>query len=113
MVRSQKGFTIIELVVVIVILGILAAVAFPKFQDLSADAKKAVVNGAVAAFKSSAVIGMAKNQGTAATFASAQANTSTDGAVNFTGPCPAVNAIYAADTSVSVSFTMDTLICNN
>ncbi len=42
MVRKQQGFTIIELVVVIVILGILAAVAFPKFQDLSTDAKDAV-----------------------------------------------------------------------
>ena len=40
MVRSQKGFTIIELVVVIVILGILAAVAFPKFNDLSGDARR-------------------------------------------------------------------------
>ena len=49
MVRSQKGFTIIELVVVIVILGILAAVAFPKFQDLPGDAKTAVLNGAARA----------------------------------------------------------------
>ena len=45
MVRRQQGFTIIELVVVIVILGILAAVAFPKFQDLSGDAEKAVIRG--------------------------------------------------------------------
>ena len=56
MVSRQKGFTIIELVVVIVILGILAAVAFPKFQDLSGSAKTAVLNGGVAAFKSAAVI---------------------------------------------------------
>jgi len=61
MVGNQKGFTIIELVVVIVILGILAAVAFPKFQDLSGSAKTAVVSGAVAAFKSAAVITVAKN----------------------------------------------------
>jgi MSHA pilin protein MshA len=61
MVRNQKGFTIIELVVVIVILGILAAVAFPKFQDLSGDAQQAVVNATASAVKSGAVILYAKN----------------------------------------------------
>jgi len=112
MVRSQKGFTIIELVVVIVILGILAAVAFPKFQNLSGEAKTAVVNGAVAAFKSAAVITLAKGSGTVPTFASVQGQTTADG-VNFAGPCPTVTATYATDTSVSVTFTLDTSICNN
>lgn len=45
MIRSQKGFTLIELVMIIVILGILAAVAIPRFVDLSADARIASVNG--------------------------------------------------------------------
>ena len=42
---AQKGFTLIELVVVIVILGILAATAAPKFIDLTGDAKGAVIKG--------------------------------------------------------------------
>ena len=61
--QKQQGFTIIELVVVIVILGILAAVAFPKFQDLSGDARTAVLNGAKAAVQSAAVMVLQKRSG--------------------------------------------------
>lgn len=50
--ENQKGFTLIELVIVLILLGILAAVAVPKFMNLQEEAKKSGVKGAVASVRS-------------------------------------------------------------
>lgn len=57
--QQHAGFTLIELVIVIVILGILAATALPRFTDLSQDARVSALNGLAGGLRSSAMIARA------------------------------------------------------
>lgn len=59
--KRNSGFTLIELVIVIIVLGILAAMAVPKFINLQDDAKASAMSGVEAAIRSAAILVYSKS----------------------------------------------------
>ena len=89
--RNQKGFTLIEIIAVLVILGILAAIAVPKYLDLQNQSKIAAARGFVAAAQSAISMGYAS---------SLLGNTTTGGPA---GDCNRVVIDVPAGTGASIS----------
>ena len=103
--NTQQGFTLIELVVVIVILGILAATALPRFINLSTEARTASVNGVAGSLRSAVVIVQARFLAVGAGTSPVTMNDATTVAVSTTTGIPtgALAGIGAALTGVTAA----------
>lgn len=112
MLRNEKGFTLIELIMIIIILGILAAIAVPKYADLQDQARDSVLDASVGALKPAAIIQYAARIPDPAsnTFASIRANTDLDSSVGFsTAQCSDGILTYG---SRSKTFSIDSTYCS-
>ena len=100
--KIESGFTLIELVIVIVILGILAAVAIPKYEDMREQARVATVKGQLGSIRSAIAIQYARNalNGTA-TFPTLDGTIFADGRV----PKEPINNSNAVKTTAGVDDT--------
>lgn len=97
--QSQQGFTLIELVVVIVILGILAAFAIPRFININVEARQAAVQGLAGSLRSA----------TALLHGLAVARNAADGTITLEGQAIDMANFYPKATAAGIGRSLNNL----
>lgn len=113
--RRVSGFTLVELIVVIAILAILAAVAIPRFVDLSGDARTAAMNGVIGALASGAAVNYAAQVADNASAVVVNTCTNTAMSAVLTGGLPAAATISGTGdgtTGASMTCTVTYVVSN-
>ncbi|MDD2391034.1 MAG: prepilin-type N-terminal cleavage/methylation domain-containing protein [Desulfobacterales bacterium] len=79
--NNEKGFTLIEIIAVLILLGILAAVAVPKYIDLTVEAKDRAIDAGIAELNSREALVWGKAKLSTATWADGLTDATIDGAL--------------------------------
>ncbi|MEI7482423.1 MAG: prepilin-type N-terminal cleavage/methylation domain-containing protein [Elusimicrobiota bacterium] len=102
---NKKGFTLIELMIVVAIIGILAAIAIPKFADLINKSKEGATKGALSTVRSAIQIYYGDNEGWFPTEATSLTSLTTDGKYLNSIPMAKLPTRHADSATIANSVT--------
>lgn len=105
--RNEAGFTLIELVVIIVILGIMAVIAVPKYLDIRAEAEQGVATGVTGALRGSIAILHARYLmgGSDYGISNVVSGVEQDGLTSLSGTGTTITATFASGNTYTWTYT--------